>query len=215
MFARQVIPSERMVNRYMNGIEKITERIAQDAQAEVTKVETQAKAQADAITAKYAAQAEVERQNLLATGKAKAEERMERLDSAAQMEAKKMLLAAKQETLDKAFALALVKLTQLPEEEYVDLLAKLAAKSATTGKEQIILSQADRTRYGVKAATRANERLEKEGKTASLTLSETTRDIKGGLLLSDGAVEVNCAFETLVRLARNEAAQEVIKTLFD
>ena len=215
MFARQVIPSERMVNRYMNGIEKITERIAQDAQAEVTQVETQAKAQADAITAKYAAQAEAERQNLLATGKAKAEERMERLDSAAQMEAKKMLLAAKQEMLDKAFALALVKLTQLPEEEYVDLLAKLAAKSAATGKEQIILSQADRTRYGVKAATRANELLAKEGKTASLTLSETTRDIKGGLLLSDGAVEVNCAFETLVRLARNEVAQEVTKTLFD
>jgi len=199
----------------MNGIEKITERIAQDAQAEVAKVETEAKAQADAINAKYAAQAESERQSLLAAAHARADERMERLDSAAQMEAKKMLLAAKQEMLDKAFELALNKLTQLPEGEYVELLAKLAANSAATGEEQLILSQADRTRYGVKAATRANELLAKEGKKASLTLSEATRDIKGGLLLSDGAVEVNCAFETLVRLSRNEVVQEVAKALFD
>ena len=199
----------------MNGIEKITERIAQDAQAEITKLETEAKAQADAITAKYAAQAEAERQNLTAAAKAKADERMERLDSAAQMEAKKMLLAAKQEMLDKAFDLALVRLTQLPEEDYVNLLAKLAANSAVSGKEQIILSQADRTRCGEKTVARANELLAKDGKTASLTLSEATRDIKGGLLLSDGAVEVNCAFETLVRLSRNEVAQEVTKVLFD
>lgn len=198
----------------MNGIEKITERIAQDAQAEISKVEAEAKAQADAITAKYTAQADAERQSLQAAAKAKAEERMERLDSVAQMEAKKMLLAAKQEMLNRAFNLALEKLTHLPEEEYVELLAKLAAHSAITGQEQMILSPADRTRYGVKAATRANELLAKEGKTASITLSETTQDIEGGLLLSDGAVEVNCTFETLVRLSRNEASLEVSKVLF-
>ena len=198
----------------MNGIEKITERIAQDAQAEISKVEAEAKAQADAITAKYTAQAVAERQSLQAAAKAKAEERMERLDSVAQMEAKKMLLAAKQEMLNRAFNLALEKLTHLPEEEYVELLAKLAAHSAITGQEQMILSPADRTRYGVKAATRANELLAKEGKTASITLSETTQDIEGGLLLSDGAVEVNCTFETLVRLSRNEASLEVSKVLF-
>ena len=140
----------------MNGIEKITERIAQDAQAEISKVEAEAKAQADAITAKYTAQADAERQSLQAAAKAKAEERMERLDSVAQMEAKKMLLAAKQEMLNRAFNLALEKLTHLPEEEYVELLAKLAAHSAITGQEQMILSPADRTLYGVKAATRAN-----------------------------------------------------------
>ena len=36
----------------------------------------------------------------------------------------------------------------------------------------------------------------------------------GGLLLSDGAVEVNCALETLVRLSRTDVTGEVSKLLF-
>ena len=61
------------------------------------------------------------------------------------------------------------------------------------------------------AVTRANEKLG-DGR---LTLSEQTRPIKGGLILSDGDVEVNCTFETLVRLQRGEMDREVAKVLFD
>ena len=39
--------------------------------------------------------------------------------------------------------------------------------------------------------------------------------IRGGLILSDGDVEVNCAFETLVRLQRGELDRQVAKVLFD
>jgi V/A-type H+-transporting ATPase subunit E len=47
-----------------------------------------------------------------------------------------------------------------------------------------------------------------------ITLSEQTRPIQGGLLLSSGAVEVNCALETLVRLSRTELTHEVSELLF-
>lgn len=49
---------------------------------------------------------------------------------------------------------------------------------------------------------------------AALTLSAETRPIRGGFILREGKVEVNCAFETLVRLQRTEMAGEVAKALF-
>lgn len=198
----------------MTGIEKITARIQEDAQQEVDAVLAEAKAQADSITARYAAQAEQAAAAIREKGERSAEECRQRLNSTAQMDAKKKALSAKQEMLDKAFALALEKLNQLPEEEYVDLLAKLAVKASASGSEQLIFSATDRARYGVRAATKANEILQKAGKPAALTLSEETRAFQGGLLVCDGDVEVNCTFETLVRLARNEVAGEVTAVLF-
>ena len=50
--------------------------------------------------------------------------------------------------------------------------------------------------------------------TGMLTLSEETRPMKGGFVLVDGDVEVNCAFETLVRLQREKLEKEVDQVLF-
>lgn len=194
----------------MNGIEKITDRITQDAEAEIAKINAEAEGKAAELTAHYQAQADAERSSILEKGKKAAQERQERLSSMAQMEARKMILATKQEVLDTAYEAALEQLCSLPEDEYVALLAKLAAKAAVTGHEQVILNQTDRARHGVAVVTRANELLKDGG----LTLSERTADIRGGLLLQNGSVEMNCGFEALVRLSRNETVGEVAKVLF-
>ena len=198
----------------MTGIENITGRINSDADAEIAQIRQEAEAQVEEIQAGYDRLARQESDEILRKGEKAAEERGKRLVSAARMEAGKMTLAAKQQVLDEAFALALDKLCALPEGEYVDLLAKLAVKASSTGTEQVILNTADRARYGVKACVKANELLEAEGKVGGITLSEQTREIRGGLLLTSGAVEVNCAFETLVRLIRSEMTGEVSKLLF-
>jgi len=52
------------------------------------------------------------------------------------------------------------------------------------------------------------------GSKGKLTLAEQTRPIMGGLILLDDAVEVNCTFETLVRLQKTAAAGEVSDILF-
>ncbi len=198
----------------MQGIENITGRIQADAQAEIDRIQADAQAQADKIRAGYTARAQREAADILAKGEKSAQERGARLVSAAEMEARKMTLAAKQEVLDEAFDLALTKLLKLPEEEYIALLAKLAVNAARTGHEQIILNQSDRARLGVKIAAQANELLTAAGRTGELTLSPQSQPIQGGLLLSDGAVDINCALETLVRLSRTEVTGEVSKLLF-
>ncbi len=94
------------------------------------------------------------------------------------------------------------------------LLASLAAAAAVSGNEELILNPADREKVGDKAVRQANSLLREADRTGALTLSSQTRPIRGGLLLSDGAVEVNCALETLVRLSRAETTGEVSRLLF-
>ena len=50
--------------------------------------------------------------------------------------------------------------------------------------------------------------------TGMLTLAEETRPIQGGFILAADGVEVNCAFETLVRLSRPELERQVAQILF-
>ncbi len=199
----------------MTGIEKITSRIHSDAQAEIDAILAKAQEEADAITAKGDAEAQRTYEELTRKGQVAAQEREEHLASSAQMEARKMTLAAKQGMLDAAFDEALKELRALPAGDYVQLLAKLAVRASTTGAEQVILSAKDRDACGAKVLAQANDLLKAAGKPAKLTLSGETGSFEGGLLLSDGDVEVNCTFETLVRLTRSELAGQVAKVLFD
>lgn len=198
----------------MTGIEKITARIQADAQQEIDAVLAEANRQAAEINARYAAQAKQAEAEILEKGRQSAAELRQRRNSNARMDAKKQELAAKQALLDEAFQLAYQKLTQLPEGAYEELLANLAVRASTSGKEQLIFSQADRAALGGKVTAKANGLLAKAGKTAELTLSPNAGDFQGGLLICDGDVEVNCTFETLVRMARNEIVGDVTKALF-
>ena len=194
----------------MNGIEKIKQRIDEDAKVEIDRVLSEAKAEAERISDQYKAQADLETADLNAKAEATAAQREERLVGAAQMDARKTALAAKQELVDKAYALALEKLCKMPDAAYTDTLAALLVQAAPSGKGTVVLAPEDRERVGAAAVAKANELL-KGGK---LVLAEETRPIKGGFILRDGKIEVNGTFETLVRLQKAETAGAVAKMLF-
>ena len=90
----------------------------------------------------------------------------------------------------------------------MEVLAKLMVRSSTSGQEDVIFSQADRERVGAEAVEKANAAGKK------LRLAEETRPIRGGFILREGRVEINCAFETLVRLEKSRSAAAVAKLLF-
>ncbi len=140
----------------MNGIEKITARIETDAKAETAEILREAEEKAAAVRAQYEAQAKQEAEEAKKAGIEAARRQAERLESAAQMEAKKQLLAAKQASLNEAFDKAQAKLLALPDDQYAELLAKMAVKAAKTGREEIILNAKDRDRVGPQVVAKAN-----------------------------------------------------------
>lgn len=195
----------------MNGIEKILDRIRDDAQAEADRILAEARSEAADITAAYEARARSEAAEILARGEKAAAQREERLTSVAQLECRKAQLAARQEVVDEAFGLALTKLLALPPEEYAALLVRLAVQAAPNGGGKLIFSPSDRARVGKAVVLTANKKLGG----GQLTLSGETRPMRGGFVLSNGAVEVNCTFDALIRLERTALAGQVAKVLFD
>ena len=181
----------------MNGIDTIIQRLNTDAKAETDALLEKARQEAAAVAARYQAQADKEAADLAARNERLAAEREERLISAAQMEARKTVLAAKQAVMEETYAKALEKLRNLPEARYVEVLTELLLQAAPHGVGEVLFSAQDRETVGQAAVDAAN------GKSGGkLTLSGETAPIQGGFILKDGNVEVNCAFDTLVRLQK-------------
>ena len=198
----------------MNGIEKISKRLVEDAEAEIAALNAETKQRCDIIREEYEKKAQEEYQSRMAEGVKVAETRLQRLGSAAEMEAKKAILAFKQEMVAKAFADAAEKLANLPEEDYVKFLASQAAQAAAAGTEELIFNARDRAAVGPAVAKAANALLEQKGVKGALTVSGETREISGGVIVRQGNIEVNCAVETLVQLRRSELASQVAEILF-
>lgn len=199
----------------MDGISKITARIAGDSKKEAEEILAAAKKEAEALAYDYRAQSEALEKELAAQNQAEAAVHKERRIGVAQLEARKLKLSAKQDMISAAFDAALDELHNLPEDDMVELLARLAAQASRNGSEKIVLSTQDHSRFGKKVAGAANKLLEKEGRIGSLTLSESPRGLSGGgLMLADGDVEVNATFSSIIGALRGEISADVAKVLF-
>ena len=193
----------------MNGIETIIQRLNTDAKAETDALLDKARQDAAAVTARCQAQADKETADLAARNQRAAAEREERLVSAAQMEARKTILAAKQAVMEEVYAKALEKLRGLPQDRTVEVLASLLNEAAPQGKGEVLFSAQDRETVGRAAVDAANAQ-----NGGQLTLSGETANIPGGFILRNGSIEVNCAYDTLIRLQKTETAGQVARQLF-
>ena len=193
----------------MNGIDTIIQRLNIDAKAETDALLEKARQEAAAVAARYQAQADKEAADLAARNERLAAEREERLISAAQMEARKTVLAAKQAVMEETYAKALEKLRNLSETRYVEVLTELLLQAAPHGVGEVLFSAQDRETVGRAAVDAANAQ-----NGGQLTLSDETAGIPGGFILRNGSIEVNCAYDTLIRLQKTETAGQVARQLF-
>ena len=199
----------------MKGIDKITSRILADAEAECAAVKKESDGRCAAIKAQAEKKAQEEYLRLVREGVKDTEQRVQRMDRTAKLEAKKRVLNMQQEAVTAAFELAKTKIAELPERDYVGFLARQAAGAAVTGEEEVIFNGRDASAVGAKAVKAANELLAAKGMPAALTLSGSTREMAGGLVLKQGDIEVNCTVDTLLDLSRGELAARVAEVLFE
>lgn len=198
----------------MNGIQKIIERIEADAAAEQTQIIAEAEARCAEIEAKYAEAAQAEYQKIITGGEKLARQRLERRASVAAIDAKKQVLATKQEMVLAAFEHAARLLAELPDEQYIPLFARLASDASRTGTELLAFSAQDASRVGEAVKEAANALLRRAGKGANLTISPDTRNIRGGVIVINGDIETNCSLDALVSMHRNALSSKVAEKLF-
>jgi len=199
----------------MNGIEKITARIAADAEAENRAVREASEQRCAHIRAEYEKKARAEYEAIIQDGARENEQCASRIARTASLEAKKSVLAMKQQVISEVFELAKGKIISLPEQDYIEFLARQASEAAITGEEEVILNAADRLRCGARVVEAANELLSKRGMHSGLTLSKSDRQMSGGLIVKQRDIEVNCTVDTLLELSRGELAARVAEVLFE
>ena len=192
----------------MNGIDKVAARIVSDAQQEAAALKAEAQTRSAELKDAADRHAAELRKTLLNEGEGEAEKQYALLIAAAETDAKKETLRVKQDLLNEAFDRAVLYLRSLDEPRYVRLLSNLAQKASETGHEAIILNSEDRAKFGNALMDEINSA------GLRLTLSEETRPIVGGLILSQGRIEVNCALDRLAALHRSELAGEAARLLF-
>lgn len=196
------------------GIDKITDRIEADARAAAASIQAEADAKCAALRAENEKKAQDAYWTSVRSGVKECEDRVDRMGRMAEMEARKSTLQLKQTMVSEAFDRAVEKICTLPQDEYVSVMAGLAARASVSGTEEILFSADDRGRCGSAVAEAANKILAGSGRPAKLTLGQETRDIRAGFVLKEGDVEINCAVEILAQLCRNELAAQVAEVLF-
>ncbi len=194
----------------MKGTEKIIAHIEADAQEQAEAILSEASKKCEEIRTAWEEKASSLYSEKIREGVKACQDREDGALRISRMEARKQVLAVKQEMVSKSFELAQEKILSLPESEYVAFLAGLVADAGASGEEEILLNARDRAAVGEALLQKVNG----SGEGARMTLSPETRDIAGGLILRNGAVETNCSVELLIDLCRGELSAKLADVLF-
>ena len=195
----------------MAGIDNIIQTILGDARAEAAQAEQAAQQQAAQLTAQAEEKIAARREEALAQARTECEDIARRARVAADLEKRKATLAYKQQCIDSVFTRVRAALEALPQQEYDDMLCRLALENAQGG-ETFIPCGAGRA-PGDDVLPRINAALAQAGK-APLVQAGETRPINGGFILAAQGVEINCSLDAIVRYYRTQLAGDVAAMLF-
>ncbi len=196
------------------GAERIIEHILNDAKAKAAEIKDEAARKTREIMTEAQKEAARSQEQILARARDEAAETKRRILGAAKLDARKEKLAAKQELIADAFRQSLEELCAVDDRSYSSILQRMFLAAAETGTEKVFLSERDRARIPGSFWEELNAALKKAGKKGELTLAEENREIQGGFILQSGGVEINCSFEALLDMQRDELEPEVAGILF-
>lgn len=187
------------------SIEAITDRIESEAKAYADDQRSRAQAEKNAALEEAKKAAEEVKAKRSAAAKTDSQVLKSRRQSVADLEVRKMMLAAKQEVIEESFAQALERLRNLPQDQYIRFLTtQLAPYQGEAG--QVILNESDKAKHGAKLADALQG--------TSLTVADETAPIQGGCILKRGNISYNASLEKLLEDARSELTPQIAATLF-
>ncbi|MBE7087006.1 MAG: hypothetical protein E7369_01750 [Clostridiales bacterium] len=191
----------------MSGTKAIIERIISDAREKAKEITD--KAEYDKAL-RERADADWEKEYLegeRAMLKKECKDILERKQTLAELDKRKLLLKTKQDVVDKILDTALKILTELPKKEYLKFVIGLIGKYAEDG-DQIILS---------KDKVLSAKDFEGEGicKDKKLSASKDSGDFVGGVMLSNPVCDKDLSFKTLLDESRESLVAQITSELFN
>ena len=182
------------------GVEKISQKIISDAEAEAKEIIKKAKAEAkqrlkeaEEFTKKH------NKQHRIAIEKAIEQEKMQHI-AGVNLDIKKEILGAKRAMIDKIIDDTLTSITETP--EYKNFLIKMI-DMAIENDAEIILNKEDLK----KNKTLIEKELKK--KNIKAKVSDKTINIKGGFIVKKGKITVDCTIDSIVTAKHDEILMKI------
>lgn len=196
----------------MSGLDKIKDRILQEAQEQAEEKIKEAEEKAGEIKSEAVREAgEIAKER-----KAKAENEVksykERVDSSIDLEHRTRILAAKQEIIGDVIEEAKRRILALDAKDYFALILKLVEKNMQEGSGTIFFSDADLAKMPSGFTGEVHALAKDHGN--DLSVSMKSRNIGPGFILSYGGVEENCTFDALFEEKKDDLTDIVQTILF-
>ena len=190
----------------MNGLDRILAEIAQDAKTAAEQKRTEAQAAAQRVIDRAREDAKAVETDAAERAELKYKRIISRAHSTGEIAKKGVLLREKQKIIDGILRDAHIRLAGLGDEEYFAFMTRLLNKYASGERGEVLLSKRDRARVTAEFTAAAKEK--------GLAISEDTRDIDGGFVLSYGSIEENCSIGALMEAERDRLHDVVKAFLF-
>ncbi len=219
----------------INGLEKITDKILAEAEAEANAILAAAEAEAKEITASYVARAEGIRAQLSEAAEREGKDLVARAKAGAANAGRDLLLRTEGELIDGVFDAAEESVRRMDSAAYIELLAGLLAAAlweevqmeeqgrsldddyVSPACYEVLMSPKDRERMGAAVVASLTQKLSGKlsgEKLGRLRLSERTLAPEMGPVLVAGDIEINCTPALLMAQLRGELETEVSHALF-
>ena len=187
----------------MSGLDEILNLIETQQQQGEELILKAAKSKAAAIKAEGDKKAQTAYEDFMHRSKEQAEKDYENACNSADAEMKRRVLACKVGLIDEAIEKTVAKLKALPDNEYFQLIIKLAERHSQPEKGVLSLCSKE---------SKLNERINKKG--GSITLSKEAADIEDGFILSYGLISENCSFRAIIESEKDEIRDTAARALF-
>lgn len=193
----------------MTGLDKIINRIAQDAIKSAELIEKDGKKKAEEIINQAFIDGRKQAIEIKESAAAQYENIISRATSAAELEKRRRILKEKRNIINGLIDEAHNRLLEMPNDEYFAFIIKMIEKHALPIKGEIAFSKKDRKR--IPQSFRSDLERASSG---NLKISRENRDIDGGFVLIYGDIEENCSFKALFESANDELQDKLHELLF-
>ena len=190
----------------MNGLDKIINSIALDAEGEAKRITAEAKAEAERIVSRARVAAAKTEQDGKTEAEAECNRIITRAESADEVAAARIMLREKQQTVSEVIDSVKAELASMDTERYFEYMERLLSRYAENEQGQIILSETDKKRMPERFGVLLNEK--------KLSVSDKTADAEAGFILVYGDIEENCTIDALLASEHDRLHDAVSRFLF-
>lgn len=192
----------------------ITGKIMEDARGSASQTLKDADVRAQKMRADNDRLIDSQREAAMEQARRDCAELRDRMLRMAELDQRKEMLAMKRGVIDAAFDEALKNMRAMSAQKARGFMESMLI-DACEGDEVVIVSKGDEKVFDGEYIASINAKIAASGKPGKLTLSNETRELGGGLMLSRGGMEVNLTYPSVISEKRPELEAEVAGMLFD